>query len=70
MSEYNTQICHKENDYRIQFQTSDYEEFKEVEWAVQKIKDKYEAKLAAEESELNQISLFDIVDRHQDPAKY
>lgn len=62
MAGYNAQICHKENDYRLQFQTSDYEEFKEVERAVQKIKDKYEAKSKAEEPNPNQISLFDNVD--------
>lgn len=61
MAGYNAQICHKENDYRLQFQTSDYEEFKEVERAVQKIKDKYEAKRKAEEPDPNQISLFDNV---------
>lgn len=62
MASYNAQICHKENDYRLQFQTSDYEEFKEVERAVQKIKDKYEAKRKSEEPDPNQLSLFDIAD--------
>lgn len=62
MAGYNAQICHKEKDYRLQFQTSNFEEFKEVEHAVQKIKDKYEAKRKAAEPDPNQISIFDIVD--------
>lgn len=62
MASYNAQISHKEKDYRLQFQTSNYEEFKEVEKAVQKIKDKYEVKRKAEEPDPNQISLFDNVD--------
>lgn len=61
MAGYNAQICHKEKDYRLQFQTSDYEEFKEVERAVQEIKDKYEDKRKAEAPDPNQISLFDNV---------
>lgn len=48
MTGYNAQIRHEENDYRLQFQTSDYEEFKEAERAVQQIKDKYEAKRKSE----------------------
>lgn len=62
MAGYNAQICHKEKDYRLQFQTSNFEEFKEVEKAVQKIKDKYESKHKATEPDPNQISIFDIVD--------
>lgn len=59
MSSYNAQICNSENLYRLQFETSDYDEFKEVEKAVQKIKDKYEAKRKANQPDPNQLSLFD-----------
>ena len=66
MAPYNAQICDKEKDYRLQFQTSDYAEFKEVEHAIQKIKDKYEARRKSNEPDPNQISLFDIVDWSQE----
>lgn len=59
MSSYNAQICNSENLYRLQFETSDYDEFKEVEKSVQKIKDKYEAKRKANQPDPNQLSLFD-----------
>ena len=37
---YNAQICKGENDYRIQFQTDNYEYYKMVEKACQKAIDK------------------------------
>lgn len=62
MGSYNAQISKSENKYTLQFETSDYEEFKEVEHAVQKIKDKYEAKRKASQPDPNQISLFDNIE--------
>lgn len=37
---YNAQICRKENKYTLQFETDNYEYFKEVERACQRVVDK------------------------------
>lgn len=46
---YNTQVCKKENDYRIQFETDSYEKFKVIEAACRAVIDDTPKGCVAEE---------------------
>ena len=46
---YNTQVCKKENDYRIQFETDSYEKFKVIEAACRAVIDDVPKGCIAEE---------------------
>ena len=45
---YNAQICRGENKYSLQFETNNYEYFKEVERACRKVVDKKEKEVHRE----------------------